>query len=341
MTPLIYIAGFLLVLALFVGLGQLLFTYVWLPLGILLFIILSLFLAVGIALYPSSFERYVYGPAERRDLRWLQSKRDRWVRRHTESLLSGEMPFCLYLRPFISSGAVHVVTNGLEIDLANRKARYRGPLDRTDWDVKWEDLEAILAEAVVSIGPLVALGKPGEQFGAGRWKTEEGKWQDQVSDLIGMAELIFVVPSLHEGTLWELRQLLAVDDWLAKTVIVVPSTGASFGFDDVSADKRFRHGAALNPMIEVSELREEALEALKVVGASSAARRAAAHEYECFLMLSRDRQVSLMMPLERRMGGRKRKASQYLPGNIRFVELERDHVRGLVQDLRAHACRPR
>jgi hypothetical protein len=341
MAPLLFIAGLLLPLGLCVGLVALVYTYLWPPLAYLLVIVLTPCLAFGVALYPSSFERYVSGPAERRDLRWLQSKRDRWVRKHTESLLSGEMPFCLYLRPFISSGAIRVVTSGLEIGLANRKARFRGPSRGTDWQLRWEDLEAILAEAVLSIGPLVALGRPGEQFGAGRWKTEEGNWQELVSDLFGMAELIFVIPSPHEGTLWELQQLLAVDDWLAKTVFVVPSSGASFGYDTTTADKSFRHGAALNPMIEVSVLREEALEALRVVGASSAVHRAAAHEYESFLMLSRDRQVSLMRPLERRTGEDQREPSEYLPGHSSFVTLERDHVRGLVHDLRAHARRPR
>jgi hypothetical protein len=341
---------------------MLLWMYLWPPLAYVLSIILFPCLAFGVCLYPGAFERYVYGPAERRDLRWLQSKRDRWVRKHAASLLSGEMPFCLYLRPFISSGAVHVLTSGYEIGLSNQKARFRGPF-KTDWGIKWEDLEAILAEAVLPISPLVALGRPGEQFGAGRWKTQESNWQDLVSDLFRMAELIFVIPSPHEGTLWELRQLLAVDDWRAKTVIVVPSTGTSFGYNSTLADKSFRNGAALSPVIEISKLREEALETLEFVGAPSAARRAAAHESESFLMLSRDMQVSLMRPLGRRTGKYQREAStgkpfhptyqaansrnasdlraEWLPSHGSYVTLERDHVRGLVHDLRAHAGRPR
>jgi len=62
------------------------------------------------------------------------------------------------------------------------------------------DFERLLAIAVDSYAPLIALGRPGEQVGAGRILTTEERWQEDFRKLAEAARLILLMPSAHPGT---------------------------------------------------------------------------------------------------------------------------------------------
>jgi hypothetical protein len=66
--------------------------------------------------------------------------------------------------------------------------------------------EEDLAEVVRPIGPLVALGQPGEEFppaGAARFHEANQTWKDRVVDLLKGARLVILMPGTSEALLWE------------------------------------------------------------------------------------------------------------------------------------------
>src|SRR5262249_27589061 len=68
-------------------------------------------------------------------------------------------------------------------------------------------LERLLADAVKRTAPLVGLGSHGKiEFGFGSAGLAPD-WKDRVSKIMETASYIFVVPSVHEGTLWELGEI--------------------------------------------------------------------------------------------------------------------------------------
>jgi hypothetical protein len=113
-----------------------------------------------------------------------------------EEFKDKELPplFCLYLRPFVTTDKIRI-----------------GDMD----------LETIVAYSVARICPMLALGHPGEHIGAGRIKTSDEHWQEEIMRLIENAKLIFIIPSHREGTLWEIRNLKQ-GKYLSKTIFIMP-----------------------------------------------------------------------------------------------------------------------
>jgi hypothetical protein len=100
--------------------------------------------------------------------------------------------FSLYLRPFASTNELPVqFDHGRNIIFSERI-----------------DLESILRR---SVRPrlFVAIGRTDDDIigGAGRIESADD-WQMRVADLIQRADSIFVLPSHHEGTLWEIAWLV-------------------------------------------------------------------------------------------------------------------------------------
>ena len=98
----------------------------------------------------------------------------------------------LYLRSFQQDGEVTKETGQGDQDwLPNRT------------------LEEDLAEALSVIGPVVAIGKPGEplpEVGAARMYVDNDKWQETVLRLISSAKLVVLRPGGTEGFWWEVKQ---------------------------------------------------------------------------------------------------------------------------------------
>ena len=69
--------------------------------------------------------------------------------------------------------------------------------------------EEQLADAVDEIGPLVAIGKPGEklpELGAARLYVSDSEWRERVDQLMARAQLVILLAGTTEGFWWELKR---------------------------------------------------------------------------------------------------------------------------------------
>lgn len=134
-------------------------------------------------------------------------------------------PFFLYLRPFY-------VTQYLKI----KNPRYRSGVIRPSHflpeNIQWE---TVLAEAVFEYGPLLALGMDEQIFGAIRIENKERGWKRMFIQLANRAMKIFIIPSSHEGTGWEIEYLFK-NRLLNKTIFIMPQKFNAY-YDNISKGK--------------------------------------------------------------------------------------------------------
>jgi hypothetical protein len=72
-----------------------------------------------------------------------------------------------------------------------------------------ETVEETLALGVSRVGPLVAIGQPGERYvtsGADRMYVSDDRWQEVVQSYVGRSFGVILQPSLTDGVLWEIEQ---------------------------------------------------------------------------------------------------------------------------------------
>jgi hypothetical protein len=182
--------------------------------------------------------RVVWRSMRRLEQRFAQRNRDRAAKLVAlEVTLPRKLqrtPFCLYLRPFSSTGRLPVVT-------ASLTTQFRTPVIGRDYRTttanEITDLETLLARALVFALPLVALGRPGEQVGAGRIRTTEEDWWTRFLLLARNAAAIIVLPSRNAGTKRELETIFAKPELLSKTAFIIPPgpdrTGAAEVLEEV------------------------------------------------------------------------------------------------------------
>jgi hypothetical protein len=126
----------------------------------------------------------------------------------------------LYLRPFAMTDKLHVAQSKIPL-----------PILPSYFDVESErEYEQLLAEALEQIAPLIALGQPGEHEGAGRIALGESEWREAIKLLSRSCRAIFVLPSFHEGTVWEISYLRD-SNLLKKTVFLMPGADFAKSFD--------------------------------------------------------------------------------------------------------------
>jgi hypothetical protein len=104
----------------------------------------------------------------------------------------------MYLRPFATTGKLPApVKVSLEA--------------RGSWKLS-EDMETFLAAAMEDSAPLVALGSPGEQIGAGRVATSDKNWKAVFERLASHAKVLFMLPGGTLGTQAEI-------DWIGQRLL--------------------------------------------------------------------------------------------------------------------------
>lgn len=119
----------------------------------------------------------------------------------------------LYLRPFASTD----------------QFRIRNPVQKTIGTPEFYehdfyiDVERLFAEALSGSLPLVALGLPGEHFGAGRILTDDKQWKEHVRQLTSAVPVIVILPSHREGTQWEIDHIIS-HNYMHKTIWLMPPT---------------------------------------------------------------------------------------------------------------------
>lgn len=90
---------------------------------------------------------------------------------------------------------------------------------------RWERFEEVTGAALSRLGPLVAVGTPGErlppELGAARVQFSHSEWQAGVARLTEQSTMIAMTLGRSEGLVWEMRRL-ATTGMLHKTVFLVP-----------------------------------------------------------------------------------------------------------------------
>ncbi len=148
----------------------------------------------------------------RRLRRMIQAKSDRKASQIMGELAGGaetpDLSCLVYLRAFETTGKLKAPWFMFANDLGLQRLRS-------------SEQESYLAWSVRKLGPLVALGGPGEHIGAGRVGTDEADWRQAAAELVEKAKAVIIIPSDRPGTFWEVQQLRS-EGLLHKTVFIMP-----------------------------------------------------------------------------------------------------------------------
>lgn len=93
----------------------------------------------------------------------------------------------------------------------NRWERIGNALFRADRYFTRTDEEKMAFEVTRCVGPVVAIGRPGEpipELGAYRFYVDDAHWKAEISELIDRAQLVILRPSGTPGFLWEMNRVL-------------------------------------------------------------------------------------------------------------------------------------
>ncbi len=148
-----------------------------------------------------------------------QAQKDEAGREILLQLSDGKKPtrdFVLYLRAFDTTGKLKVPIFMFDFQLNRLRVT--------------NEFESYFSHAVRKTGPLIALGRPGGNIGAGRILTSDNTWKDDLTLLAEQAKLILIIPSDHTGTFYEMEMIRHNEHLADKCVFVMPPT-VRRGFD--------------------------------------------------------------------------------------------------------------
>jgi hypothetical protein len=142
-----------------------------------------------------------------------QDKRDQRAQLLLDQACQGQVgDYSLYLRSFRTTG---------QMPGEDTSSLLQVGFDPRIGSSQVADLETVFAQVLESEAPIVALGTPGEQFGAGRVKTNDDRWKNDLEVLADKAFLLLVLPSLGESLLWEI-EWIKLHGHLKKSLFVMP-----------------------------------------------------------------------------------------------------------------------
>jgi hypothetical protein len=272
--------------------------------------------------------------------RWVREKdqqiaqrgRDRRAVQIYDWLTSGKpgqqvMPYSLYLRPFTSTGHVRIPL-GSTVHKRVGAELGPGPIDpelgrtsRLKRYVTFGDLETVIAGLVEAHAPLIGFGRTGEQLGAGRIESDDEHWRVRFELLAAHAAVIFLLPSTHDGTRWEIERILGDTALLRKTALFVPPNDTVLG-----AGFHLEIGAVKGP-IGGFDLREDAIKALAKLVPQAPIARIKEDKWGALLRLTRRRRVKYTAL-------RMEKGPPLKPFNLGSnLRLDRVHLRREVQAI--------
>ena len=116
-----------------------------------------------------------------------------------EKILSDSYPHVLYLRAFRSDQVFNPFRGGVSPGEISPRAFAEAPMS----------LEERLADALRSLGHLVAIGQPGEGLpkpGAARIYASDNEWKEVVRGQMQAALLVIIRASVGENLLWEAKE---------------------------------------------------------------------------------------------------------------------------------------
>lgn len=136
-------------------------------------------------------------------------------------------PPVVYLRPFAEDDRMNY-----DAPVGTR----RGGVDTAAGAKGNASHERAVARALRSVGPLVAIGKPGERvapFGAARIYVGDDEWRETVMKLLKKAALVVLQPEASEGTWWELNAVAKHVDARRVLMLVPDPTLRPRGYERV------------------------------------------------------------------------------------------------------------
>lgn len=135
-----------------------------------------------------------------------------------EILAADERAPVLFLRSFSDD----------HIQLRSRRKPMLWPLATRRMGAE-DTFEEALTMVVTEIGPVIAIGRPGEttaRVGAAREYVSDDAWQERVNELIYQAALIVVLIGNTQGLAWEAARLLSPSSRDKVLFVVPPTTNA-------------------------------------------------------------------------------------------------------------------
>lgn len=124
----------------------------------------------------------------------------------------------LYLRPFDTTGKL-VVPNPYHNSWGITPERFT--------EQPGIELEALIARSLPEGARFLALGRPGEHFGAGRIRSTEEDWWASFTKLASRSAVVLLVPGAGDGVLQEIRWLRE-QARLDRTMILMPPLTTKF-----------------------------------------------------------------------------------------------------------------
>jgi len=129
---------------------------------------------------------------------WMFVRSKRLKQLTTEQVLKNDLrPPVLYLRSF-------------QADLSDERRRWLNLIFRSKDGVP-SSREEELTELMTRIGPVIAVGRPGEklpQLGAARVYISDDQWQESIKTYMNQCQLILIRAGKTAGLKWELREII-------------------------------------------------------------------------------------------------------------------------------------
>ena len=150
-------------------------------------------------------------------------------------------PYFLYLRAFETTKRLKAPLFLLDLSTMGLSRMWTG------------ELESFISAALRRKGPLIALGHPGENVGAGRVITSDEAWMDDIAKLAAGATGILLIPSHRPGTVWEIEHLRQTG-LLSRTIFVMPPESRRFNWRSHWSQARRATGALGAVLPEYEEL---------------------------------------------------------------------------------------
>jgi hypothetical protein len=144
-----------------------------------------------------------------------------------EAMARDPRPPVLYLRPFAEDDRMTY-----DAPVGTR----RGGVETSAGAKGSASHERAIARALRTVGPVIAVGKPGERiapFGAARIYVSDAEWQDTVLSLIKRSALIVLQPEATQGTWWELNMVVRHVDARRVLMLVPDPSQRPLGYDRV------------------------------------------------------------------------------------------------------------
>jgi TM2 domain-containing membrane protein YozV len=163
-------------------------------------------------------------------------------------LANDPRPPVLYLRSFVDDGRILPAARGRFASWMETARTFLPP-----FSYAFVSFEQELARGLQRVGPVVAIGRPGErlpELGASRLYVGDDEWQDRVSALMSQAALVVLQAGDTPSLWWEVEQAMARVPRRRLVIVCSPGPAATGPF---LARFASQYGAPADATVEEAE----------------------------------------------------------------------------------------